>query len=238
MKLMAFIGKMQAGKDTCAEYLMEKKDVKIIKFADPLYACQSAVYLALDLVGDNCSEMRMNKDQCRFFSNTFSEGEDPYLRAAKTIYYICRLSPSFAEEDDLLINFLKSDWEGKGVNPNKDRKLLQFLGTEWGRKTIDNDLWVDLMEERLARLSTNDLTCICTDCRFPNEWDVLKKFGCDFYKVVRLERERVASGATNLTHESETSLDHIPDNEYKKVFYNYSTLQDLYGALNEEFSTL
>lgn len=242
MGIKVFIGKMQAGKDTCAEYLLTKNDnAHIIKFADPLYQCQHAIYLSLGLIdyiktpAINCY---MNPDQFRFYHQSAYKMH-PIDRAMRTIYYICNLNPDNAiENDKVLIDFLESNWEGKGDNPNKDRKLLQFIGTEWGRNTIDLDIWVNLMHDRLTKAAFNNEDIICTDCRFPNEWEVLESFGATFYKVIRMERDRIASGAKNLNHPSETSLDSIPDCRYKKIFNNYSSLELLYRQLDEEFSTI
>lgn len=59
----------------------------------------------------------------------------------------------------------------------KDRKLLQWLGTEWGRE-IDPDIWVKILKSEIEEIicerrdegatSDNDLT-IVADCRFENE---------------------------------------------------------------------
>ena len=242
VEIKVIVGKMQAGKDTCAEYLStNNNNTHIIKFADPLYQCQHVIYLGLGLI-DYIKNPAINcylaTDQFRFYQSMYNKFP-PMIRVVRTIYYICGLNPDEAEKDKVLIDFLNSDWEGKGDDPNKDRKLLQFIGTEWGRNTIDPDIWVNLMKRRLEKI--NDLTggtFICTDCRFPNEWEVLESFGATFYKVIRMERDRIASGAKNLNHPSETSLDSIPDCRYKKIFNNYSSLELLYRQLDEEFSTI
>jgi len=46
------------------------------------------------------------------------------------------------------------------------RKLLQTLGTEWGR-SVDKDLWVKCMDQKYK--ATTDKYFIITDARFPNE---------------------------------------------------------------------
>lgn len=55
----------------------------------------------------------------------------------------------------------------------KDRKLLQFLGTDWGR-SIDPELWVNLWrQETRAHLhkqgSMTTMVVLCDDLRFDNE---------------------------------------------------------------------
>jgi hypothetical protein len=59
----------------------------------------------------------------------------------------------------------------------KDRVLLQFLGTEWGRKTISEDVWVKALQYRIikdsARYSKMGLESVhvVSDCRFKNEFE-------------------------------------------------------------------
>lgn len=152
MKL-AILGKMRSGKDTVANFLKNEFGGQIIKFADPLYEMQKAIYNIADL---------------------------PY------------------------------------TENTKDRKLLQYLGTQWGRETIDSGLWVNLMDKKLSNELTNETNLYCTDCRFPNEAFLLRRHGFHFVRVERSEEDRIAAGASNLDHESETALDDfiVPDKIY------------------------
>ncbi|MEO5350204.1 MAG: hypothetical protein H7836_11225 [Magnetococcus sp. YQC-3] len=56
------------------------------------------------------------------------------------------------------------------------RQLLQSLGTEWGRRCIDNDLWVMLMRRQLKSLSGVSHVVI-DDVRFDNEADLIRGMG-------------------------------------------------------------
>lgn len=59
----------------------------------------------------------------------------------------------------------------------KDGKLLQLLGTEWGRDSIDKDIWCKVLRGKIER----DYDSFCSgfdrvvylvgDCRFRNEFD-------------------------------------------------------------------
>lgn len=57
-----------------------------------------------------------------------------------------------------------------GASP---RRLLQTLGTEWGRNLVGGDLWVRLLERRIAfaeeALSHEYDACVISDVRFENE---------------------------------------------------------------------
>lgn len=77
------------------------------------------------------------------------------------------------------------------------RRLLQRLGTEAGRETLWDSIWVD------AALTGHpeDAKLVVTDCRFPNEAQAVVERGG---KMVRISRKGV--GPAN-SHASEISLD-------------------------------
>ena len=87
-----------------------------------------------------------------------------------------------------------------GLPVEKDRELLQWLGTDYGRKR-DPNVWIRQMQEAIRVGPPAHL--FVSDMRFPNEADALKELG--FY-LVRLDRE-LPTGASWATHESETALE-------------------------------
>jgi len=90
-------------------------------------------------------------------------------------------------------------WDGYKETQWKDpiRKLLQRLGTEAGRQTLWDSIWIDAA---LTGFDDN-AKIVVTDCRFPNEAQAIKDRGGI---VVRVSRKGV--GPAN-AHASETSLD-------------------------------
>lgn len=70
-----------------------------------------------------------------------------------------------------------------GVSP---RRLLQTLGTEWGRVTVDPDLWVRaaLVEWQRAAADGVD-TIVVPDVRFPNEARAIRDHGGEVWLVHR-----------------------------------------------------
>ncbi len=97
----------------------------------------------------------------------------------------------------------------------KDGELLQYLGTEWGRKKFGENVWVDLLrgkiEKQIAdseRVGVNKLVIVVPDLRFKNELDVWP----GAYRV-RLEcpeevrRARCSAWRENTAHASENDLD-------------------------------
>jgi dephospho-CoA kinase len=132
----------------------------------------------------------------------------------------------------------------------KDRTLLQFLGTDWGRKTIDPNIWINIMDKRLMSQSSihdmmkeysifndyNEDNIFVTDARFPNEIELLKRHGFKICRIDATEENRISRGATNLTHASETALDNYTDYDYiiennEKINKFYDKVEMIYNEL-------
>lgn len=99
------------------------------------------------------------------------------------------------------------------------RRLLQRLGTEAGRQTLWDSIWIDAAFAGIP----DDAKVVITDCRFPNEAQAIKDRGG---KIWRVRRPMV--GPAN-DHPSETSLD---DWEFDGIIDNDGTLLDLKSATN------
>jgi hypothetical protein len=82
------------------------------------------------------------------------------------------------------------------------RRLLQRLGTEAGRNTMWDSIWIDAAFTGLPE----DAKVVVTDARFPNEAEAIKSRGGG---VVRINRKGIgpAVGSNGEIHPSETSLD-------------------------------
>lgn len=109
----------------------------------------------------------------------------------------------------------------------KDRYLLQYLGTDVGRKEIDSDIWVNrfcddiYIAQKVAKNMCNkELIFCCDDVRFQNEADVLYDDGwhgiylsSDYdVRVKRLKNRDGNAQEETLDHESETEIDKFKDN--------------------------
>lgn len=160
---IGLIGKMRAGKDTAAAALIREFDGSILKFADPLYEMQTAIYEIL----------------------------------------------------------------GQPVEGEKDRRLLQLLGTEWGREK-DPDIWVKTLIRRAPGFPGN---VYVTDVRFPNEAKALHEAGYTIFRIERPDSERIAAGAFSEGHASETSINNIPDECITETILNTGTIQEFYDAV-------
>jgi hypothetical protein len=101
----------------------------------------------------------------------------------------------------------------------KDGNLLQLLGTEWGRKTIGQGVWVEILRNRMEQifLATEGFTkrrlIVVDDARFPNEIDfyssktLARTFRLRLEAGEHVRQTRAEMWRTNVTHPSETALD-------------------------------
>jgi hypothetical protein len=113
-----------------------------------------------------------------------------------------------------------------GFDLAKDRKFLQWIGTEWAR-SIDPDIWVKLLISKIKQLD-NTSSIIVTDVRFVNEFEALKKEG---FTMVRLIRDLCTTDSTIITHASETSATYA-DLPWDYIINNNSTIENLYMQLD------
>ena len=96
---------------------------------------------------------------------------------------------------------------GRELPRVKDRKLLQFLGTDWGRSTLGESVWVDLWEKNAHERLADDWLVLCDDCRFTNEAAKIKEMGGI---VVHIKSEwgwkRIDTGDGFSNHQSEAGV--------------------------------
>ena len=101
--------------------------------------------------------------------------------------------------------------------PGIDGPLLQLLGTEWGRKTRGEDIWVKAAKAKVldwsakVNITGKKSVFIFDDCRFPNElfaWEDSFKIRLSAPEEVR--RERAEKWRENTKHPSEIALDQVP----------------------------
>jgi hypothetical protein len=100
------------------------------------------------------------------------------------------------------------------------RHILQTLGTDWGRKCIDGDIWIESMMRRIAScLRDEDCRIIIDDVRFVNEAELIKNMGGEMWKIVR------PSAKSSTVHESEGGLDQW--DSFAHVILNDTTIAEL-----------
>jgi hypothetical protein len=94
------------------------------------------------------------------------------------------------------------------------RQILQIVGTDLFRNHFDKNFWLKLFEQWY--LNNQKFNIVCTDVRYQNEAELIKKLGGI---IIKIERPLLQN---NDNHDSE-KLD-INFNDY--LIYNDSTLED------------
>ena len=71
------------------------------------------------------------------------------------------------------------------------RWAMQSLGTEWGRRLISQDLWVNAVRRQImdSYLARPDIRIVIDDCRFPNEVALVRELGGEVWRIRRPEVE-------------------------------------------------
>lgn len=100
-----------------------------------------------------------------------------------------------------------------GTSP---RRMLQTLGTEWGRETVHQDIWIQHLFRRIG-----DFDVVVADVRFRNEAEAIRKRGGTIWRV---EREARCLIGEAVNHSSEHDLDGFQPDE---VIVNDGTQADL-----------
>lgn len=91
------------------------------------------------------------------------------------------------------------------------RRIMQTLGTEWGRHCIDENLWAKIAQARIKTLLSHGVSVVIDDMRFMNEMDHVLQIGGVCYRIIRPDAP--SAPATSLKHASEGELDnvHMPE---------------------------
>lgn len=112
----------------------------------------------------------------------------------------------------------------------KDRKLLQYLGTEWGRG-IDQEIWLKVWTRDYLELRERrpDALIVVDDVRFDNEAQLIRSFGGRVVQVMADAGARARRLNQDVpSHASENGVS--PDLIDWRVNNNFSW-QDLEGAV-------
>jgi dephospho-CoA kinase len=104
-------------------------------------------------------------------------------------------------------------WDTTKRNPEV-RRLLQVLGTDFGRKMLGDDVWINIA---LSGIKSEDKIVI-SDVRYPNEADAIRKLGGIVWRINRRNHSAVNA------HASEHAMDNYM---FNYVIYNDGTLDDL-----------
>ena len=107
-----------------------------------------------------------------------------------------------------------------GVSP---RRLMQTLGTDWGRELIHPDIWLTMALQRLVHVGPG---MVIADVRFENEAAWVRKYGGRILHVHRPDAAAVE------THASEYGIQQLPED---LVIMNAGSLEDLHAKVKDMF---
>lgn len=197
--LIGINGKIGSGKDSFADFAVEKYNYKKLYFAEPLKYEVKEFLLKnnLSFTDENLFGSQEDKEKEIVFDN---------------INLICK-------------NFFPfSDFKNK-INGNKStyRFLMQWWGTDYRRVMCDDNYWVKKFIEDSKKYDK----VICSDLRFPNEYNAIVDNNGMCIKIVRDNNFK----SNTHVHISETALDYITD--WYDVLYNNSTLEKFYELCND-----
>jgi hypothetical protein len=105
-----------------------------------------------------------------------------------------------------------------GASP---RRLMQTLGTEWGRQLINPDIWLVLAKQRLLAFGPG---MIISDVRFENEANWVRSLGGLVIHLVRPSAPKIEQ------HISEAG---VLVNDLDLVIHNNGTLEQLFDRVKE-----
>ena len=128
------------------------------------------------------------------------------------------------EMHDAVLEVLHRYWPNR--NLAKDGPLLQMLGTDWARKTIDQDIWVKCMQKKAElwfRENPGGLL-IVGDCRFENELHAFPealrvRLNCP----EKVRQARCSMWRENTEHPSEIGLDGAAERGEFDMYLNTET---------------
>ena len=126
------------------------------------------------------------------------------------------------------------EWWATELNmPNlTPRYVLQYFGTELFRVHWNQDIWLKVIEKKINQYRN----IVITDCRFPNEIEMLKKYNAKFIHIHRQMPSWFKSYQEGNDVEEASKL-HISEKEWIRtnpdfIINNDGTLDELYENIN------
>lgn len=229
LPVIALLGKLQAGKDTVGQMLLDAAPGEKTAFAHKLKQIVGEMYglSEHDLYDDKGKEAPTSFDCLRCPSCKSLECET--LTMERVVHGRCKLCGSIGD-----INVFNNKWT--------PRTILQHIGTE-GFRRVDPNVWVkyalDHVETIMRDVADPMMKFIdprgaprfvaITDCRFLSEAEGVWNRGGEVWKIKRPSLDGTTRGIAG--HASETEQDKIPDEKCQAVIVNDGTLDDLRGKV-------
>jgi len=133
------------------------------------------------------------------------------------------LTPDYIERNKgEYINSTQTTW----------RKALQTLGTEWGRTYIGNDVWVNLVKEKIKHNALSGYPSVVSDCRFINEWHQINAMFGTETSLWYIHSNRAIP---QKQHGSEQEIEHLAGMTDVHLT-NSGTFEELYTQIDDEIT--
>ena len=214
--IIAISGKKQSGKDTTAKIL------QFLAYVDQLHAQAKAQGETIELPSYH-EFLELNDAVTQPIQIKKFAGK---LKNIVAELLSCNVS-NLENEDfkNSKIDYLSS--EDKCITP---RYLLQYLGTDVLRNSINEDIHVNaLLNDIKSSQNANILAFAITDLRFRNELEAIKKHGG---LTIRLNRNEANKIVSNSQHESETALDNA---QFDITIDNNGTFEELFLKVQKAY---
>jgi hypothetical protein len=143
------------------------------------------------------------------------------------------LLEGLTEESRLWRETVDDFWSTKLSIPSfTPRKALQMIGTDLFRIHFNNDIWINIVENKIgATLKNNPNTnIVISDCRFANEFSIIKQFP-DSHIITILREKNIIQ---NLAHSSETEWVNY---NFDAILQNDNSIDDLKSNLKSLLSS-
>ena len=143
------------------------------------------------------------------------------------------LLEGLTEESRLWRETIDDFWSAKLSIPSfTPRKALQMIGTDLFRIHFNNDIWINIVENKIgATLKNNPNTnIVISDCRFANEFSLIKQFP-DSHIITILREKNIIQ---NLAHSSETEWVNY---NFDAILQNDNSIDDLKSNLKSLLSS-
>lgn len=137
-------------------------------------------------------------------------------------------------------------WSKKMGRPVTPRWALQYVGTDVMRMHFNTNIWIWSVEKQILDLNQN---VVITDCRFPNEVNLLRELGGKFLWVRRPELPEWYDAALNqnknLGYDMTKKYSHIHNSEWAWIgtpidaeIMNSKTINHLYKETDKCLASL
>lgn len=108
------------------------------------------------------------------------------------------------------------------------RRLLQALGTDVGRKQLNDDLWKNVAEKNIHELMAQGKSVVITGMRYRNELTMIRENGGTLVWV-----DRPGVEAPENAHDSERGL---APKDFEEILHNGGTIADFHAVIDDWLS--